>query len=373
VIEARRGSAIAWRAEIGGTGGPLTRTQDVVAAVTGGTEVAFGRGSFAMRGEPGAAVIGIDAKTGAIRWGLAFDATEWAVISTIAPTDDGAVIGGSFSGTLRADAPSGPRTVSSGGKSDGFVARIAATGQLAWLVRIGGPGVDAVQGVAAKGDRVAVAGTFAAGADLLGQPLEARDDKSPLGDVFVGELDGHGARRWATSFGGPEDDAAAGVAIDELGNVVVAATVRGSLHVGGADLAARGTADGVVAWWSDSGAPGAAVLVGGLDFDGLRGIVAAGDRVVVSGFFSGKIRLGERALSAGGGDDAFIAELDATGRIVESWPVSGDGREEVVQLAPLPGGFIAGVTHTAGAQIDSAPLAMPKDPMAGAAIAIRPD
>jgi hypothetical protein len=59
--------------------------------------------------------------------------------------------------------------------------------------------------------------------------------------------------------------------------------------------------------------------------------------------------------------------------VVESWPVTGDGREEVVQLAPLPGGFIAGVAHTASAQIDSAPLAMPKDPMAGAAIAVRPD
>jgi hypothetical protein len=239
-------------------------------------------------------------------------------------------------------------------------------------VRIGGPGVDAVQGVAARGDRIAVAGTFAAGADFLGQPLEAHDDKSPLGDGFIGELDGHGARRWAASFGGKEDDAVAGVAIDALGNVVVAATVRGSLHVGGADLAARGTADGLVAWWADGGAPGAAVLVGGLDFDGLRGIIPAGGRVVVSGFFSGKIHLGERALSAGGGDDAFVAELDATGRIVQSWPITGEGREEVVQLAPVPGGFIAGIAHTAAAQVDGAPLAMPKDPMTGAAIAIRP-
>jgi hypothetical protein len=226
--------------------------------------------------------------------------------------------------------------------------------------------------VAARGDRVAVAGTFAAGADLLGQPLEARDDKSPLADVFVGELDATGARRWAASFGGKEDDAVAGVAIDDAGNVVVAATVRGSLHVGGADLAARGTADGLVAWWGDGGAPGAAVLVGGLDFDGLRAIVAAGDRVVVGGFFSGKIHLGDRALAAGGGDDAFVAELDATGRVVASWPITGDGREEVVQLAPVPGGFIAGVAHTAAAQFDNAALASPKDPMTGAAIAIRP-
>ena len=105
------------------------------------------------------------------------------------------VVGGSFSGTLRI----GAKVVSSAGKTDGFVARLTATGGVAWLVRVGGPGADAVQGVAAAGDRIAIAGTFAAGADLLGQPLPPFDERSVAADGFVAELDAAGARRWADS------------------------------------------------------------------------------------------------------------------------------------------------------------------------------
>jgi len=187
-------------------------------------------------------------------------------------------------------------------------------------------------------------------------PLDAR---SPRADGFVAELDAAGARRWVQSFGGSADDAVAGVAIDARGRVAVAATARDTVHVGATELTASGTADGLVAWWAADGTALAAVLVGGPDFDGLRAIAPAGERVVVAGFYSGAIRLGSRALTAGGGDDAFVAELDASGAIVGAWSIGGDGREEVTALAAIPGGFVAGVAHTAGARIDDAVLPRP--------------
>src|SRR6185503_8651700 len=118
------------------------------------------------------------------------DATDWSVIGSLAPAPDGVLVGGSFAGTLRiAD-----RVVGSGGKTDGFAASVTAAGALRWLIRLGGPGADAVQGVAAAGDRVAIAGTFTAGADLLGQALPPYDDRSLAADGFVAELDAAGAR-----------------------------------------------------------------------------------------------------------------------------------------------------------------------------------
>jgi hypothetical protein len=113
-------------------------------------------------------------------------------------------------------------------------------------------------------------------------------------------------------------------------------------------------------------------LLGGTDFDGLRAIAAAGERVVVAGFYSGSLRLGDRALTAGGGDDAFLAELDASGSVVAAWPVGGEGREEVTSLAALPGGFIAGIAHTAAASVGDDRLPAPRDPPSGAAIVVRP-
>jgi hypothetical protein len=359
-----RADAPVWRTELAGAGGPLAvAAGELVAAVTGRGTVA----GIALRGEPGAVLAAFDAATGAPAWKLAVDATEWAVVSSLAAAPDGVILGGSFAGTLRI----GERVVSSAGRSDGFVARLTAAGAVAWLIRIGGPGADAVEGVAASADRVAVAGTFAAGAELLGQPLGAIEDRSPAADGFVAELDAQGARRWAQSFGGPADDPVAGVAIDARGRVAVAAGARETVHLAGRDLVASGPADGLVAWWDDQGAPGAQVLLGGAEFDGLGAIASAGERVVVAGFYSGSIRLGDRALTAGGGGDAFLAELDATGRVVTAWPIDGEGREEVTALAAIPGGFVAGIAHTAAARIGDDPVPSPRDPLSGAAIIVR--
>jgi hypothetical protein len=366
---------------IDGQCGPIATTDKLVFAALGGTRAA----GVAMRGEPGSALAAFAtaADVDAPAWKLAFDATEWSVITALAVTPDGGVIVvGTFAGTLRA----GARVVSSGGKTDGFVARVSPTGAPVWLIRVGGPGADAVQGVAVApplagaatgavaSEQIAIAGTFAPGADLLGAPLAASNDQLPTADGFVAVLDGNGGRRWVQSFGGKEDEAVAGVAIDSRGRIAVAATVRDTVHVNGIDLTAQGPSDGLVAWWSATGEPGPAVLLGGADFDGLRAIAAVGDRVVVAGFYAGKLELGARSLTAAGGDDAFIAQLDgATGHVVGATAISGPGREDVTALAALPGGYAAAIAHTAALVLDGeATFGAPTDPLRGVALIARP-
>jgi hypothetical protein len=358
-IEARRGAAaeVAWRTELAGGGGPLARSGALVVAAVAGTG---GAADLPLRGSPGAVCVGLDAATGAVAWRLALDSSEWAVIAAVAAAEGGgAVLGGSFGGTLRA----GAHVVSSGGKADGFVARVSAAGEVRFLVRMGGPGADAVRGVAAAGDRLAIAGTFSAGADLLGAALAAFDPSSPAADGFVAELDAATARpRWAAVFGGKLDDAVAGVAIDGRGRVVVAGVARDLVHVGGRDLRAQGEADALVAWFGEGGAPGPAILLGGGGFDGAAAIAAAGDRVVVGAFLAG-------AFFAGA--DAQLVALDG-GAVVEAWPAGGAGREEIAALGAVPGGFVAGVAHTAGVSLGGASLPAPRDPLAGAAVVVRP-
>jgi len=122
-------------------------------------------------------VAGLDASTGSVAWKLAIDATEWAAISSLAAISDGVLVGGSFSGTLRiAD-----RVVSSGGRADGFVARISAAGALGWVIRVGGPGADSVAGVAASGDRIAIAACLGSGPAFdvaLGEFAQAYADQN---------------------------------------------------------------------------------------------------------------------------------------------------------------------------------------------------
>lgn len=363
-VVAHQGEARAWSTTLIGEAGPIAATPAAVAVTLTGTGTV---GGAPVRGEPGGMIVGLDPATGRARWQLAAHTDEWVVVTSIAAVPGGFVVGGTFSGSLRL----AQAVVTSGGSADGFVARLTEAGEVAWLVRVGGAGPDTVEGVAARADHIAVAGTFVASAELQGHPLPAFDDRSPFPDAFVASLDARGAHQWSATFGGPQADSVVGVAIDARGDVVVAGTARGVVHVGGADLAAQGLADGVLAWWSATGTARHAVLVGGAEFDGLRGITAVGPHVVVSGFFSGTLRLGDRTMVADGGDDAFLAAVDGGGSIAATWVVTGPGREEVSALAAAPGGLVAGIAHTAPARIDDAALPAPADPLAGAALIVR--
>ncbi|HEY5946741.1 MAG TPA: hypothetical protein VIV40_14660 [Kofleriaceae bacterium] len=363
-IEAHRGSAIAWHVELATTGGPIAASSTRVAAAVGATDEL---GAGTVRGEPAAAIVGLELATGTKQWTLLLDSTEWVIATSLAPLGDDFIVGGSFGGTLRA----GTHVVTSAGSSDGFVARVNAKGQIVWLIRLGGAGADGVQGVATTDQRIAIAGTFTTGAELAGVALPAYDDRLPFGDGFAAELDGNGARRWAQTFGGRADDAVAGVTIDGRGNVVVAASVHEVVGFGAAQHVTQGPSDGLLVWFRAGGEQGASVRVGGLDFDGLRAITSAGDKVIAGGFFSGSIKLGDRTLTAGGGDDSFIAAFDERGAVATAWHVGGDGREEITALAPIAGGFVAGVAHTAKAHVDDTKLDAPKDPMRGSALLVR--
>jgi hypothetical protein len=394
-VQAYRGGASAWHAELAGSPGVLAATDHLVAAalslssaspggpvasasrVAPGTQVAAAGGAAtpgapmarsdvapAVRGDPAAAVVALDASTGAKQWTVVFDSTEWSVISSVAPLGDGFVVGGLFGGTLRA----GSHVVSSAGGSDGFVARVSATGDVAWVFRMGGGGADGVQGVATRGERIAIAGSFNANAELGGIALPPYDEHMPFADGFVAELDATGNRKWAQSFGGRGEDTVAGVAIDARGNVVVAASANEVVHVGSQQLVTSGASDGIIAWFGESGA---ATAVGGLDFDGLRAITTVGDQAIVGGFFSGSMLLGGQRLTAGGGDDAFLAAYDPNGAVAHVWHVTGDGREEITALASISGGVVAGIAHTANLTVDDAKLPAPKDPMAGSALIVR--
>ncbi|MEJ7601054.1 MAG: hypothetical protein WKG01_24335 [Kofleriaceae bacterium] len=363
-LEARNGSRVVWQVEHLGTGGPLTVAGPLVIAALGGAGEVAG---LALRGSPGAALVAVDRATGQSRWTLAVDANEWAIVTSIAaidPTD--LVVAGSFSGTLRI----GDQVVSSGGRHDGFVARIAATGAPRWLRRVGGPGGDSVQGVATRGTRIAITGTFSAGADLLGESLLPFDERSVMADLFVAELDADGARKWTHTFGGKADDAAVGIAIDSRGRIAIAANARDTIRHEGKDLVTRGPSDGLVAWYGLDGAPGAAFLIGDLDADGLHAITAVDDRIVIGGFFAGTVNLGGAQLRAHG-DDAFVAVLDGR-EVVDVVHIAGAGREELVALAAVPGGFAAGIAHTAGFSIAGATPPAPRDPARGAAIVVQP-
>lgn len=295
-------------------------------------------------------------------------ATDYLILASVAACDDGgAILAGSFGGTLRV----GERVVSSGGQRDGFAAFLDSSGKVSELLRMGGDYDDGFTAAACRGDTVALAGTFSFGAELRGQELPRQVEKTLASDALVVKLRRDGALVWTRGFGGAQDDLAADVAITEAGDLAVVGTARSELSVGDSTFTVSGVADGYLARWSADGTARGATLLGGIDYDATSELVAIGERLIIGGFFSGSIDLGG-TWTARGGDDAMliVVEPGATPRMI---PVGGEGREEIVSLAATPGGgVVMGVSHTAGFGALGLQAASPRDAMGGAAVVVAP-
>jgi hypothetical protein len=367
-----------WSLDVRADGGPVagagTRVVATIVAFPGQTEIQIAATRLTTRGEPGSALIGLDASTGAIAWSQVIGATGWSVVTAIDGHASGDVVAvGSFAGSLRI----GDAVVTSAGSSDGFAVRLGPDGSVRWLIRMGGESADSLTAVAIGPGRelaaIAVAGSITGEADFRGAPLVAHNPRLASTDIAVARLDGAGAPTWARVFGGDSNDTVAGVAIMPGGEVAIAGTVRDVVRFDGDTFVVRGTSDTMVAVHDGKGAPVGATLLGGQDYDGARGLAVGPDgALVVGGWFSGVMRGPAGDVTADGGDDAFVARLDRSAHVTAIDPVSGAGREEIIGLAGATSGVAIGVAHTAGVTAFATSHPAPADPMGGLAVFVRP-
>jgi hypothetical protein len=320
---------------------------------------------------PLAAVVAVTTSSGAQRWHRPLLGSDWVLLAAVSGEPDGSsLIAGSFSGNLRI----GDHVVSSAGSSDGFVARLAADGSATWLVRLGGLGADLVSAVCAADGAIFLGGTISGEALLGGLTLTLRAPRSLAGDGFVASLDLTGAPRWAQVLGGSSDDAVTGVAALGGGRVAVAATVRGEVEVGSDALVVQGASDGLLGIWSTAGAYQSATLLGGRDFDGIRGLAASPGhhQAVVTGWFSGSMAAGSSDWVAGGGQDFFAVTTDRDGAIAHGYALAGEGMEEIVAVAASTRGVALVVTYDAPTVLGGTALPAPLPGETATTVAFRP-
>jgi hypothetical protein len=204
-------------------------------------------------------------------------------VTAAAVAADGSVyVAGKFTGALGA---SFGGLVAAGG-TDAFVARYAADGTRAWVVRLGGVWLDEALGLALLPDGgVAIVGRFEGTATFGGTSLTSGGSF----DGFVARLGPDGAVSWARRLGGQYQDAVRAVAADSAGDVYVTGDFYGSLDLGGIVLASAGYQDMFVARLAAAdGATVWAASGGGTGYDQGRAIAidpGSGD-VVTAGVFA---------------------------------------------------------------------------------------
>jgi hypothetical protein len=190
------------------------------------------------------------------------------------------------------------------GASDGFIATFDPLNRTHLSMTVfSGPMADSVTDVAvtSTGD-VAVLGKYEGSYSIGGAVLPG-----PSG-VFVATYSQAGAHRWSKGFNASTLQAEH-VARGPDDGLWITGTISGSTQLAGATLIPAGQTDAVVLKLDAEGTPLWATNYGGTMGEGIAGIVASPQQIVVGGAFSGLADFGPEQLMPDTGGDFFFLSI----------------------------------------------------------------
>lgn len=156
---------------------------------------------------------------GTPQWALRIGGPQDDDVRSLAVEANGeAWVAGSFEDKATVGLEGGPALESSG-KSDGFLARLGPDGKVLWNGRIGGKGEDAITAVAAGQGGAWITGHFTATADLDPGSAVTSMASVGKTDAFVARLAKTGQIRWVQRIGDQYYDTGTGLAPDGDGGV----------------------------------------------------------------------------------------------------------------------------------------------------------
>lgn len=297
-----------------------------------------------------------------------------------AAPDGGAVVQGSFKGSLnfgtqyKVQAPTGVSSAQS------FVLATTSKGATKWLSSVTGPGRAAVRGVAVSAAIGATAGQTAISGDFNGTITfsskttanmtltgsdSANTGSSAPGDCFVALLDTNGVPVWAKAFGSTGADKCRAAGFDSGGNVYIGGTYSGTVTFGNSiTLTSRGGADIFVAKLSPTdGTPLWAQSMGSTgDDEGAEIEVSTTGDVTLSAQGRTGITFPDgQVLNFSGTDrSAFVARLDSLGQFLWLAPSISSGDSVNYALARgaddgivVVGTFAPGTMNFSGITLNS--------------------
>ncbi|MDP9299837.1 MAG: DUF1996 domain-containing protein, partial [Actinomycetota bacterium] len=256
---------------------------------------------------------------GKVLWIRRFGTRSDEQATSIAVMPKGVIVGGWTSGSL-----AGGRN----GAKDAFVARFGFSGTLTWSRQFGGPGDDAVAGLAADGSKVFAVGSTAGG---VHGPSEGGIDG------FIRKLGAGGNALWTRQLGTVGDDAFTAVAALP-GQLYVAGSTtgafRGETSAGGSDVVIfRTDRSGIPVWTNQFGSTA--------DDDASALMVNENGAYVVGsalGALPGETALGE--------SDAFAAKFTRSGAQIWARQFGTGDYDRAYGGALEPDGmYVVGTTH----------------------------
>jgi hypothetical protein len=166
-------------------------------------------------------------------------------------------------------------------------------------------------------------------------------------DAFLAKFSSSGSLLWATYFGGSGSESAAGLAIDNSGNIYIVgytASSSGIATSGAYKTTFGGTYDAFLAKFNSSGSLLWSTYYGGSDDDEGEAIALDGSGNIfiagISASTSGIATAGAFQTAFGGIDDAFLAKFNSSGTLSWATYYGGSGIENGFSLTTDTGGHI---------------------------------
>lgn len=226
-------------------------------------------------------------------------------------------------------------SLSAAGSHDIFVAKYSPAGNIVWSKSAGGSSADQGMGIAADAEgNVYVCGSFQGNALFYGLSNVALNSSGGK-DIFIAKYDPSGNVLWAQKAGGSSDDGANAVCI--TGNkVFITGYFSGSASFGTISLNASGNTDGFIASYdAATGLPLWAVKAGSGSDDEGTGIASDGAFVYATGTYKGAAAFSNMPgspLSNSGGSDAYLVKYDLTGNGEWKKKISGSSEEAATSV-----------------------------------------
>jgi hypothetical protein len=270
----------------------------------------FNTGMFLVKYNPG----------GALQWALQANGVGNVLNPGIAVSRDGEVfVTAGFNGFVHI----GPDTVRSSGGYDAFVARISPAGTVRWMHRDGvGVGDAYARGVAVDATlNCYITGFYADTARFDTFTVKSNG----LNDIFIAKFDPNGVLQWASSTGGPRNDEASGIGVDPGGSSYITGRFSDSTFFGADTVYGAGGTDIFVAKFSDIGIGNWITPMGGPQNDAAYGIAVDqfGNSFVVGSFADTAFFGDTIPVASAGGTDMFLSKVDGVGSA--RWTVTGGG------------------------------------------------
>lgn len=336
---------------------------DVASDAGGGAGGSSGSGGGGGAGGAGGA--GGSAPTHTVRWAKRFgDGADQTISAVAVDGMDHILITGQGAGTLDLD---GVTLTGDGGAPYAYVAALDGSGHALWARRIAGGYVNTTAIAVGPSGAIAVGGHFMDTIDVdgLGKPVTSAGKH----DAFVAKLAGYGAPMWLRRWGDAEDaQLVTGVGFDGAGDVYVAGQFAGTLTFEkprtsvGFVPGGTNTTDVFLAKLDPTGAPIWSRRFGAGGSDGAPRIaVSTTGRVAITGTCAGSVDFGAGSASCGG---MFVASLVADGNLVYAHGYSGSTTTHAIGMTPsatvstahtFSGGLeLGGSTLTASSSTDVA-------------------